>query len=419
MPVRRVPVLLAVLLAVGPAARVSGAQTAADLFGSLTLERLDLYMHSLDWAKLKENFRLNERYPVDVTWRGQTVRNAGVRSRGTGTRSGTKPSLKIDFNHYAEDQHFLGLKSLVLDNLLQDPSGVHEPVSMWFFARLGIPAPREVHVVLYVNNEYVGVYAAVEPVDKVMLARVFGSIGDDVQNDGHLYEYNKVTEWRLTYLGSDLNAYKPYFSPKTHEEESDEQLFRPIETMVRLINETPAGDLPAVLGPYLDLGQLVRYVAVQNFLAENDGFLGQWGMNNFYLYRLEASSQHVFIPWDDDLTFWGDDPTYGVQSFHDTNVLWVKLMQLADYRALYLATLDEAANVAGEGASDATAGRLEIEIRRQLDLIDQAMRADPKKPFTETDFQTASDLMKHWAPTRVAFVKCEVARLSGAGACRY
>lgn len=418
MPPRGLAVLVGLALAVAVVSGPAGAQSAADLFASRTLERIDLYLHSLDWAKLKENFRLNEYYPVDLVWRGQTVRNVGVRSRGTATRSGTKPALKIDFNRYDPNQQFLGLDALVLDNLLQDPSGVHESVSMWFFALLGIAAPREVHVALYVNNEYAGVYTAIEPVDKAMLARVFGRVGDDVQNDGYLYEYNKVTEWRMTYLGPDLEAYKPYFSPKTHETKPDEELYRPLETIVRLVNQTPAADLPAVVGPYLDLTQLVRYVAVQNFLAENDGFVGQWGMNNFYLYRLEGSQRHVFIPWDDDLTFWGDDPTYDLQSFHETNVLWAKLMQLPDYRALYFATLAEAANVADEGASDATAGRLELEIRRQLDVIDEAMRADRNKPFSETDFQTASDLMKRWAPQRVRFVRCEVARLAGIGECR-
>ena len=30
-------------------------------------------------------------------------------------------------------------------------------------------------------------------------------------------------------------------------------------------------------------------------------------MNNFYLYRLENSSRHVFLAWDEDNAFWGSD----------------------------------------------------------------------------------------------------------------
>ena len=70
---------------------------------------------------------------------------------------------------------------------------------MRFFTRLGIPAPRETHTQLYVNGEYTGLYGLVESVDKTMMGRVFGSIGDNVQNDGYLFEYNYVlgSPWRF------------------------------------------------------------------------------------------------------------------------------------------------------------------------------------------------------------------------------
>ena len=170
---------IALGLFAGPA-RGLHAQSAADLLNPQVLHRLDLELHTADWARLKENCRDNEYYPVDLTWNGQTVRNAGIRSRGFGSRSGTKPALKVDFDHYATAQSFLGLKSIVLDNLAQDSSGVHETVASWFFSRFAIPAPRAAHAVLYVRGAYAGLYAMIEPVDKTMLARVFGSVGDDV-----------------------------------------------------------------------------------------------------------------------------------------------------------------------------------------------------------------------------------------------
>ena len=215
------------------------AQSAADLFDARQLQRLDLDLHTADWAKLKQNFQSNDYYPVDVTWNGVKAYNAGVRSRGVASRNENKPALKIDFNHYASGQSFLGLKALVLDNLVQDPSGVHETTSMWFFARLGVPAPRESHAVVYVDGEYTGVYALVEPIDKNMIARVFGNEQSGNQNDGYLYEFNKADEWWLSYLGPDLEPYKRYFGAKTHETDPDETLYRPIEHLVRLINEKP------------------------------------------------------------------------------------------------------------------------------------------------------------------------------------
>src|SRR5262245_3312090 len=153
-----------------------------DLFNPGVLYRIDLRIHSVDWEKLKQNFQENTYYPADFVWNGEVVRNSGIRSRGSGSRSGTKPGLRVDFDRYNATQTFRTLKSLVLDNLTQDPSGIHETVAMRVFERLGVPAPREAHARLYVNDEYIGLYAIVESIDKRFLARVFGVIAEDTQN---------------------------------------------------------------------------------------------------------------------------------------------------------------------------------------------------------------------------------------------
>jgi spore coat protein CotH len=410
-------VVLALLLyaaTLGPV--TSRAQSSQDLFNGQALQRLDIDIHTADWQKLKDEFRSNEYYPADLTWNGVKAYNVGVRSRGVASRSGTKPALRVDFNHYAAQQTYLGLKSLVLDNLIQDPSGVRESVSMWLFARLGIPAPREAPAAVYVNGVYAGLYTMVEPIDKVMLARVFGNEVNGNQNDGYLYEYNKADAWWLSYLGPDLAGYKRYFSAKTHETSSDEMLYRPIEQLVRLINETPAGELTAKVNPYLDLRELTRYLAAQNFIVEIDGFTGQWGMNNFYLYRLQHHDQHLLIAWDDDLSFL--DPVYELTSFQDANVLVRKLMEVPEYRALYYETLSEAARVAAEGLSDTEPGALEREIRRQIGVIDTAMLADANRPYTDGEYLNAREAMKQFSLRRIRYVECEVARLSGAAPCQ-
>jgi hypothetical protein len=390
------------------------AQSVVELLNPQILQRIDIELHSADWAKLKENFQSNQYYPADISWNGVTAYNTGIRSRGVASRSATKPALKIDFNHYAAGQSYLGLKSLVLDNLVQDPSGVHETTSMWFFNRLGVPAPREAHAVVYVRGEYAGLYAMVEPVDKNLIARVFGNEREQ-QNDGYLYEFNKAEEWWLSYLGPELEPYKRYFGARTHETEPDETLYRPLENLVRLINEKPAEELTEAVGPFLDLRGLTRFLAIQNFIGEIDGFAGKWGMNNFYLYRLQHQPQHRIIAWDDDLTF--VDPAYDVLSFQEPNVLVKKLMEVPEYRALYFETLAEAARSARDGGNDTSSGALETEIRRQLELIDAAMLADTRRPYTDTDYLDARTDMTQIVVRRIRYVECEVARLTGGSPC--
>lgn len=396
------------LFALAIVAGVSGgaaAQTADDFFNPEVLQRVELWMNSADWDKLKAAFQENTYYPADVIWNGQTVRNVGIRSRGLGSRSGTKPGLRVDFDRYSTDQTFLGLKSFVLDNLTQDKSGVRETVAMRFFTRMGLPAPRETHTRLYVNGTYAGLYALVESVDKTMMGRVFGSIGDDVQNDGYLFEYNYVigSPWRFDYEGSALGPYKLRFDIKTNESKSDTTIWGPIEELVRLVNSTAPASFEQTVGSRLDLPAFVRYIAVQNFIAQNDGFNGYDGMNNFYLYRLEGSTSHIVVAWDEDNAFLA--PDFQITTRLTENVLTRNTLQVPAFSAQYFSVLLEAATAASDW--------LQQETERQLTMIAAALDEDTLKPYSNAEHAAARETMLAFAPARIAYVQCEVAKAAG------
>ena len=90
--------------------------------------------------------------------------------------------MRVDFDRYSTSQKFLGLKSFVLDNMVQDLPMMRERLVMSFLTKMGRPAPREVHTGLWVNNQFIGLYTIDESIDKSYLERVFG------ENDGYLYE---------------------------------------------------------------------------------------------------------------------------------------------------------------------------------------------------------------------------------------
>jgi len=394
--------VLLVLILTGRAA----AQTTDDFFNPEVLQRVELWLNSSDWAKLKATFRENTYYPADLTWNGITVRNTGIRSRGLGSRSATKPGLEVDIDRYSTDQTFLGLKSFVLDNLTQDRSGVKETVAMRFFTRLGIHAPRETHVRLFVNGQFAGLYGLVESIDKTMMGRLFGSIGDNVQNDGYLFRYNYIlgNPWRFTYEGAALDPYKARFDIRTNESHADSRIWGPIEELVRLVNDTASANFEATIGPRLDLGAFTRYLAGQNFIAENDGFVGYDGMNNFSFYRLEDSTSHVFIAWDEDVAFL--QPDFGLTTRIEENVLVRKTMEVSQYRTQYFDVLLEAATEAD--------GWMHQEMQRQLDMIADAMQSDTLKPYSNAEHTAARETMLAFPAARITYVRCEVAKQTGA-----
>ena len=152
------------------------------LFNDGLLHEIRLSINSKDWQTLRDNYLTNDYYPCDFRWNGQLVRNVGIRSRGQASRSATKPSLRVDFNHYTAGQTLLDLKSVVLRNNATDFSNLHERIAMQLYARMGLPAPRVTHAKLYINDAYQGLYSIVESLDKSFLSRNFD------ENDGYLLQ---------------------------------------------------------------------------------------------------------------------------------------------------------------------------------------------------------------------------------------
>ena len=145
---------------------------------------------------------------------------------------------------------------------------------------------------------------------------------------------------------------------------------------------------------------------MQAFLGDTDGFLGAFGMNNFYLYRLENQTKHVLIAWDTDNTFWG--PTFPIQP-DDTNVLMQKLMRIPEYNTLWYTEIARADELAEAD------GWLDTEIIRNVQLIDAAMREDVYKPYSNNSFEGEAGEMLSFARDRIAYVKC--ALVQGDRAC--
>lgn len=400
----------------------ASAQSMEEFFDDSVVRDLRLTINSRDWTALKENFKENIYYPCSLQWEGTTVRNVGIRSRGLGSRSNVKPGLRVDLDRYAADQTFAGMKSFVLDNLVQDKSMLKERLTMAVFRRLGLPAPREAHARLYINNQYVGLYAVVETIDKGFLARSFGQDSEGrVENDGYLFEYDYVRDYRFQYLGSNLDEYK-IFDPKTNENKAAAQIWGPIEDMIQVMNEAPNATFARDMAPFIDLGLFARHLAIESFLAEDDGILGYAGLNNFYLYRFENSTRFQFLAWDKDNTFLSLD--FPIMRGVNENVLARRTLEVTEHRNRFLDTLLEVASSMDEKeAVDAGAGEdpdeeagagpgwLEREVTRQYEQIRSLARSDTFKPNSNDEFEEAYLHLLEFARNRSAFVRSEVEAL--------
>ena len=386
--------ILACLLTFAPAAR---AQTAADLFDRDTVQEIRLFINSRDLEQLRTRFRDDIYYVADFQWRNIRVRNAAVRSRGGITRNAAKPGLRVDFNRYTTGQHFLGLKSLILDNLGQHGSFVAESTSMAFFERMGQPAPRESFCRVYINNVFHGVYAIIESVDTDFLARTLG------ENAGYLFSYQLHERFYGDYLGDELLEYKRRFEAQNHELESDAILYSPIRDLFREVNHPDDGVWRDRVEQYLDLKQFVTHVAIENFLADEDGLLGSYSMNNFYLYRYADTSRHRLIVWDKDSTF--AYPEFPIFRNAEENAVFRRAIAYRDLFDLYLEVLERCAFAATED------DWMEREFTRAWALVAPHVREDSRKPFSSEEFDQSIFPLQEFAKKRSQFVLREVQKI--------
>ena len=401
------------------------AQTSNDLFDDSALHEIRLTMKAPDWQALKDHYLDNTYYTVDsFQWKGPggltaSVTNMGIRSRGKGSRTPIKPSLKLDFNHNVKGQTFLGLTSIALKSNSQDGSQIHERMSMLLFRRMGLVAPREASTRLFINGEYIGHYLLVEDITQDFLTRVFN------ENNGYLYEYTPG-DWagpglgyHFEYLGQDLSKYSDAnnptpFDPQTHTNAPDTVT---LEGMIRTINQASDADFLSAMAPYLDLKLFLTHVAVETYVSDFDCILGSaWGMNNFFLYRFENKKLSQFIAWDKDGAFSPWPPDGGskpIMLFTDVNVLTRRLMAIPEYQNAYFEALVKAAILAG-GAG----GWMEREAVRAYNQIKDAVYQDPNKtretdgifyPISNDEFDSYAQFVIGFPHYRTAFVLSSVA----------
>lgn len=392
--------------------------TVDDFFNDNIVHEISITIKPADFAKLRFDPLDHTWYDCDFTWRYQgrdiVVPNVAVHQHGRGSASSVKPSLHVGFDHNDTTQEFLGpkgLKSVLLRNNTQDPSMLHERVSMLFFRRMGIPAEREADARLNVNGQYFGLYTIVESVNKRFLNEWFG------EKEGYLYKFEPNIPFYWEYRGPDPSLYVPVnFSPETHESDPKPG---PLVDMIRTINQTSDANYQSAMAPFTDLRLYLSHLAVEHFLADTDGMAGVSGTNNFYLYRLENKTFNRFIAWDKSDAFHGGVDESIFDKINDVPAaqqvrLVNRSLAFPELRYAYLEALLKTAALAGSAG-----GWFEQEIAREYNQTRASALEDPNKqcpndqgalaPCTNAQFETEIVNMQAFARQRTDSVRRQVA----------
>jgi spore coat protein H len=349
-----VGLLTIVLFAAGAPGCLSRSKER-DAFITDRVVEVHITMNNKDWASMQKNALEKQYVRADFRFDGELVRNVAVRTKGSSSLQSVysigspRFSLTVDFNRFNTGQTFRGLKRLSFDNGFLDPTYIRERLASDLFTQMGVPAPRETHVDLWVNNVHLGVYTEVEAVDKTFLKEHFSSDGGNLYRGAGPLNWGKeelaanrviLSPERLAASLNDpqvrdsilqalqqqeprMNAsitsslqipdgvlVDPLLGLRTNEKKPDHTaLFNLIDVICNEPDET----FPAAIEKVLDVDEVLRFLAVSSLIGYLDGYLNH--STNTYLY--EVDGKFSLIPWDMVETF----GTYGCKK--DVNGSWV------------------------------------------------------------------------------------------------
>ena len=214
-------------------------------------------------------------FVADIEIDGEFFETIGIRKKGhCGSKSNTKPALKIKLSKYVSDQEHNGHKSISLNNNIQDPALIRQCLGYRLLSELDIQH-RECQLVrVTVNDVYYGIYSRVEDIKSKFLEKNFGK-----EKSGHvLLESGSVD--------TDFDGGFNFFERKEIDHEEDYSIHEVIT------NDIQARQLDAVK-QYFDLGHFYKIWAGEILLMHIDGYVGN--NNNFYVYRRKSDSKFHFI----------------------------------------------------------------------------------------------------------------------------
>lgn len=373
------------------------------LFDTSSVLEVNIRMDEADWNDMLANATAEEYYQCDVEIGGTTFYRVAIRPKGNTslTSIASDPttdrySFKLEFDHYVDGQTCFGLDKLILNNNYADATNMKEALIYDMYQYLGADASLYNYAKISVNGEYWGVYLALEAVEDSFLLRNYGvqdgelykpdsmnigggkdfgdfnaddidfgdlDLGDMTPPDRNAAPAEQKTAAAgerpaddfgfgggkggfsmsgggadLNYTDDELDSYETIWDGEiTDTTKADHK-----RVVTALKNISEGTDLET----YMDVDNLLRYMAVHIFSVNEDSLSGMMAYN-YYLY--EAGGKLNLIPLDYNLALGGmgrsNDATSVVNDAIDNafsgTTFFDTLMENETYHSQYYAYLQQ------------------------------------------------------------------------------
>jgi len=285
---------------------------------------------------------------------------------GSLRRLSEKAAFKIKFDKYVKGQSFLGLEKMTLNNMVQDPSMIHETVTYQAFHDMGVPAPHTGFAYLTVNGKSYGLHLNIETQDVQSLENAFGT--PFLAPPQHLYEGE---------YGADVTNAKWEALEVSEGKKKNPGDKADLEALVAAV-EASTPSFSQRVATVADLSEMTKDWLVEKYVGNWDGYAGQAldanHPNNYYLYS-DAAGRFQMMPWGTDQTWQhGQHLDFGGASgvlFSDC------LADIGGCKQQYLAAGNEALTVLSAQHLDAVARCVAATVRSWQEF--EAVTSEPEK----------------------------------------
>ena len=301
--------VLFVTLLVGSAGVVAAAKPppAHDFFSDGRVRTFKITVGQPGLAVLEKNDRSYVR--ATITEGTNTFKDVGIHLKGMGSFRpfNEKPSLAVKFDKFTPDQDYFGLSKLMLNNASQDGTYLAELIATQMFRDGGLPAARVAHAFVEVNGRALGLYVAIEAMNKDFLKQYFRN------TKGNLYEaYLQDIDQKLDQDGganttqSDLTNLLAVA-----------RIQKPIERWDALQN-------------VLEVDKYISHLALELFTSHTDGYARN--RNNYRLYNDPVTGRFNFLVHGLDWAY--SDTGVPIEPPRDS-IITKAVIQTPQGRALY------------------------------------------------------------------------------------
>lgn len=380
--------LLLVLLLIATT-KVNLAQT--DLYDLYTIQKIEIYFSQSNWDYQLDTAKLGAGGYIIADWVkiNNTQFNAvGVKYKGNSSYDSTyhKNPFHIELDHVTP-QSYQGIKDIKLANCYADPSMIREVLSYYILGHYMI-APRANYAQVYINDDYIGLYANTESIGKSYCSQNFNISGTTFISCSPYVTPGPGSKSNLKYIpGADSSAYFNFYEVKSDFGWND------LVSLCDIVTNDPSEIENA-----MNIDRLLWMLAFNMVLVNLDSYTGVFAQN-YYLYK-DATSRFNTIVWDLNMSL-GGFPFIGSSNtsmggltieqmnqlsptVHASDPYWPLInivMNNPIFRKKYFAHMRTIAN-------EMFTNDHYIEVAQSLQaLIDTAVQSDQNKFFTYEQFQ--------------------------------